>query len=61
MAQFVLNSFNIQATGTVTGLVFTPPPNVALAATANNATAATQQAGQPAQTRNNEQPFRHHR
>ncbi|WP_027580552.1 filamentous haemagglutinin family protein [Bradyrhizobium sp. Ai1a-2] len=56
VAQVVLNAFNIQATGNVTGVAFTPPPNIALATTVSNATAATQQAGLPAQTRNNEQP-----
>lgn len=55
VAQIVLNAFNIQATGAVTGLAFTPPPNVALATT-TNVTAATQQSGQPAQARPNEQP-----
>ncbi len=51
----VLNAFNITATGTVTGLAFTPPPNVALATT-TNVTAATQQSGLPAQTAGKEQP-----
>src|SRR5262249_28111155 len=32
----VLNAYNIQATGTVTGLSFTPPPNVAALTTASN-------------------------
>ncbi|WP_160168912.1 filamentous haemagglutinin family protein [Bradyrhizobium sp. Ai1a-2] len=56
VAQVVLNAFNIQSTGTVTGLAFTPPPNTALAAVNNNATAATQQAGQPAPAKPNDQP-----
>ncbi|MDI4235724.1 filamentous hemagglutinin family protein [Bradyrhizobium sp. Arg237L] len=56
VAQVVLNSFNIQSTGTVTGLAFTPPPNTALAAVNNNATAATQQAGQPGPAKPNDQP-----
>jgi hypothetical protein len=46
----VLNSFNIQATGTVTGLTFTPPPNVTGALTGQNTTGATQANIAPAQT-----------
>jgi hypothetical protein len=38
----VLNSFNIQATGAVTGLTFTPPPNVTGALSAQNTTGALQ-------------------
>jgi hypothetical protein len=38
----ILNSFNIQATGTVTGLAFTPPPNVSGALTAQSAAGASQ-------------------
>ncbi|MBR0871346.1 filamentous hemagglutinin family protein [Bradyrhizobium tropiciagri] len=56
VALVVLNAFNIQSTGTVTGLTFTQPPNTALAAVNNNATAATQQAGQPTQSKPNDQP-----
>jgi Filamentous haemagglutinin family outer membrane protein len=56
VAQIVLNSFNIQATGTVTGLAFTQPPNTALAVTASNTTAATQQSGQPGPAKPNDQP-----
>lgn len=55
VAQIVLNAFNIQASGTVTGLTFTQTPNVALT-TNSNVTAATQQTGLPAQNRPNEQP-----
>ncbi|MCA6120294.1 filamentous hemagglutinin family protein [Bradyrhizobium sp. WSM 1704] len=56
VALVVLNAFNIQSTGTVTGLAFTQPPNTALATVNNNATAATQQAGQPTQSKSNDQP-----
>jgi filamentous hemagglutinin family protein len=38
----VLNSFNIQATGTVTGLTFTPPPNVTGALSAQSTSGALQ-------------------
>jgi hypothetical protein len=37
----VLNAFNIQASGTVTGLSFTPPPNVTALIAASNANTAT--------------------
>ncbi|MGF6312177.1 filamentous hemagglutinin family protein [Bradyrhizobium sp. i1.8.4] len=56
VALVVLNAFNVQATGTVTGLAFTPTPSTTLAAVTNNATAATQQAGQPAPNKPNDQP-----
>jgi filamentous hemagglutinin family protein len=52
----VLNAFNIQATNGVTGLSFTPPPNVGALTTASNANTATQQAGLPTQSGNNDQP-----
>ena len=52
VAQFVLNAFNIQATGTVTGLSFTAPPNVAALTAANN-TAGAMQAAMPAPTSSN--------
>ncbi|GKQ52146.1 filamentous haemagglutinin family protein [Bradyrhizobium sp. Ce-3] len=56
VALVVLNAFNVQATGTVTGLAFTPTPSTTLAAVTTNATAATQQAGQPAPSKPNDQP-----
>ncbi|WP_229181688.1 filamentous haemagglutinin family protein [Bradyrhizobium oropedii] len=56
VALVVLNAYNIQATGTVTGLAFTPTPSTTLAAVSSNAAAATQQAGQPAQNKPNDQP-----
>jgi hypothetical protein len=56
VAALILNSFNIQSTGTVTGLAFTQPPNVGALTTASNANTATQQAGLPAHTNNNDQP-----
>jgi hypothetical protein len=52
----LLNSFNIQSTGTVTGISYTPPPNAAALATAFDANIATQQAGLPAQANNNDRP-----
>lgn len=52
----VLNAYNIQATNGVTGLAFTPPPNVGALTTASNANTATQQAGLPTQSGNNDQP-----
>jgi hypothetical protein len=42
VAQVVLNAFNIQASGTVTGLSFTQPPNVGALTTASNVAGATQ-------------------
>ncbi|QPF87794.1 filamentous hemagglutinin family protein [Bradyrhizobium genosp. L] len=56
VALVVLNAFNVQATGNVAGLAFTQPPSTALTAVNNNATAATQQAGQPTQSKTNDQP-----
>ncbi|MES5481638.1 filamentous hemagglutinin family protein [Bradyrhizobium sp. INPA03-11B] len=56
VALVVLNAYNVQATGTVTGLAFTPTPSTTLAAVTNNATAATQQSGQPAPNKPNDQP-----
>ncbi|MBR1201887.1 MULTISPECIES: filamentous haemagglutinin family protein [unclassified Bradyrhizobium] len=56
VAPVVLNAFNLQATGTVTGLASTPTPSTTLSAVTNNATAATQQAGQPAPNKPNDQP-----
>lgn len=56
VALTVLNAFNITATGTVTGLAFTPPPNTGALTTATNTTAATQQAGQVAPAKPNDQP-----
>lgn len=56
VALVVLNAFNLQALNTVTGLSFTQPPSTALTTVNNNATAATQQAGQPTQTKPNDQP-----
>ena len=56
VANLVLNSFNIQTTGTVTGLTFAPPPNAAALTSASNATTATQQAGLPAPANNSAQP-----
>lgn len=50
----VLNSFNIAATGTVTGLAAAPVPNVAL--TTTTPTSPTERSGQPQQTSPNEQP-----
>jgi filamentous hemagglutinin family protein len=38
----VLNAYNIQATGTVSGLTFTPPPDVAGALSASNTAGANQ-------------------
>jgi filamentous hemagglutinin family protein len=52
----VLNAFNIQAAGTVTGLTFTPPPNIGALTTASNANTATQQAGQPTQNQPTDRP-----
>jgi hypothetical protein len=52
----VLNAFNIQATNGVTGLSFTPPPNVGALTTASNANTASQQSGLPTQSGNNDQP-----
>ncbi|MGY3696655.1 filamentous hemagglutinin family protein [Bradyrhizobium sp. USDA 3240] len=56
VAPVVLNAFNLQATGTVTGLASTPTPSTTLSAVTSNATAATQQAGQPAPNKPNDQP-----
>ncbi|WP_315833198.1 filamentous haemagglutinin family protein [Bradyrhizobium prioriisuperbiae] len=55
VAPIVLNSFNAQSTGTVTGLATAPVPNAALTAP-TNVTAATQQSGQPGAAKPNEQP-----
>jgi hypothetical protein len=52
----LLNSFNIQTTGTVTGIAYTPPPNAAALASASSANTATQQTGLPAQSNNNDRP-----
>jgi Filamentous haemagglutinin family outer membrane protein len=52
----LLNSFNIQTTGTVTGISYTPPPNAAALATNSNANTAIQQTGLPAQSNNNDRP-----
>jgi Filamentous haemagglutinin family outer membrane protein len=52
----LLNSFNIQTTGTVTGIAYTPPPNAAALASASSANTATQQTGLPAQANNNDRP-----
>ena len=52
----VLNAFNIQASGTVTGLAVTPPPNTGALTTASNATAATQQATAAPTAQNNDRP-----
>jgi len=54
VAPVVLNSFNIAATGTVTGLAAAPVPNVAL--TTTTPTSPTERSGQPQQTSPNEQP-----
>jgi filamentous hemagglutinin family protein len=51
----ILNAFNIQTTGTVTGIPVTPPPNAAALAPASNANTATQQAGLPTQPNSNGQ------
>ena len=56
VALVVLNAYNVNATGTVTGLAFTPPPNTVALTTATNTTAATQQAGQVAPAKPNDQP-----
>ncbi|WP_143201473.1 filamentous haemagglutinin family protein [Bradyrhizobium sp. NAS96.2] len=56
VAPVVQNAYNAQATGTVTGLTAPPSPNTALAGVTNNATAATQQSGQPAPNKPNDQP-----
>src|SRR5262249_44512157 len=50
----LVNAYNIQATGTVTGLSFTPPPNVGALTTASNANSATQQAGLPGPAKAND-------
>jgi len=42
VAQVVLNAFNIQASGTVTGVSFTQPPNIGALTTASNVAGATQ-------------------
>jgi hypothetical protein len=52
----VLNAFNIQATGTVTGLSFTQPPNTAALTTANNTAGAVQAAIPAPSTGNKDQP-----
>jgi hypothetical protein len=52
----LLNSFNIQTTGTVTGISYTPPPNAAALASASSANTATQQTGLPAQSNNSDKP-----
>jgi len=52
----LLNSFNIQTTGTVTGIAYTPPPNAAALASASSANTATQKTGLPAQSNNNDRP-----
>ncbi|WP_152996941.1 filamentous haemagglutinin family protein, partial [Mammaliicoccus sciuri] len=56
VAPVVQNGYNAQATGTETGLKAPPPANTALAGVTNNAAAATQQSGQPAQNKPNDQP-----
>jgi filamentous hemagglutinin family protein len=56
VANVVLNAYNVQATGTVSGLSFTPPPNTVALTNANTANTATQQAGTPKQERPNDQP-----
>ncbi|WP_342710252.1 filamentous hemagglutinin family protein [Bradyrhizobium sp. B124] len=55
VAPVVLNAYNVQAT-TVAGLPTVPTPSTTLSAVNNNATAATQQAGQPAPNKPNDQP-----
>jgi hypothetical protein len=52
----VLNAFNIQATGTVTGLAFTPQPNVPALTAASTANTATQQTGLPTPTQSSDRP-----
>src|SRR5262249_30837080 len=54
VAHLVLNAYTTQATGTVTGLAFTPPPNAAALAVASNANTATQQVGPPTQPQSND-------
>ena len=56
VAPVVQNGYNAQATGTETGLTAPPSANTALAGVTNNAAAATQQSGQPAQNKPNDQP-----
>jgi hypothetical protein len=52
----VLNTFNIQVSGTTTGLAAVQGPPVGALTTASNATAATQQATLPSQTPNSDKP-----
>jgi hypothetical protein len=54
-AFYVVNAFNIQAQGTVTGVPTAPPPPVTALTTASNNTAATQQTVAPSQN-NNDRP-----
>jgi hypothetical protein len=44
----ILNAFNIQSTGTVTGISYTLPPSLAALTSASSANTATQQTGLPA-------------
>jgi hypothetical protein len=56
-ALFVLNTFNLQAQGTITGFPTTPPPPVAALTSGNNAAgAAAKTAEAPPQSNKNDQP-----
>ena len=52
----IVNAANIQVQGTTTGIPTVQAPNISVALTASNATAATQQTMPPTQTGNNDRP-----
>jgi hypothetical protein len=52
----IVNAANIQVQGTTTGIPTVQAPNISVALTASNATAATQQTTLPTQTGNNDRP-----
>jgi Filamentous haemagglutinin family outer membrane protein len=52
----IVNAANIQVQGTTTGIPTVQAPNISVALTASNATAATQQTVLPTQSGNNDRP-----